>query len=245
MMISAVVLSKNEERNIKDCLQSIKDLASEIIIIDDYSTDKTLKIAKDFGAKVFLRHLNDDFSGQRNFGLEKAKNKWVMFLDADERVTDELAQEITTTISKNEDVNGYFFKRNDFFGERILKYGEIANVRLLRLAKKDSGSWQRKVHETWDVKGQTKEFKNPLLHYPHSTITAFLKEINFYSSLHAESLKKEGMKPSLLRLIFNPLAKFISNYFLKKGFLDGTPGLITALMMSFHSFLARGKLFNL
>ena len=245
MMISAVVLSKNEERNIKDCLQSIKDLASEIIIIDDYSTDKTLKIAKDFGAKVFLRHLNDDFSGQRNFGLEKAKNKWVMFLDADERVTDELAQEITTTISKNEDVNGYFFKRNDFFSGRFLKHGETANVRLLRLAKKDSGSWQRKVHEIWNVKGQTKEFKNPLLHYPHSTITVFLKEINFYSSLHAESLKKEGMKPSLLRLIFNPLVKFISNYFLKKGFLDGTPGLITALMMSFHSFLARGKLFNL
>ncbi len=244
-MISVVVLTRNEEENIKNCLQSIKDLASEIILIDDYSTDETIKIARDLGAKVFLNKLDSDFSKQRNFGLKKAKNKWVMFLDADEMVSNKLAQEIKTVISNDKDINGYFFKRNDSFAGCFLRYGETANVRLLRLAKKNSGSWQRKVHETWDVKGQTKEFKNPLLHYPHSTVTDFLKEINFYSSLHAESLKKEGVKPSLFRLIFNPLGKFISNYIVKKGFLDGTPGLITALMMSFHSFLARGKLFNL
>jgi len=244
-MISVVVLTRNEEENIKNCLQSIKDLASEIILIDDYSTDETIKIARDLGAKVFLNKLDSDFSKQRNFGLKKAKNKWVMFLDADEMVSNKLAQEIKTVISNDKDINGYFFKRNDSFAGCFLRYGETANVRLLRLAKKNSGSWQRKVHETWDVKGQTKEFKNPLLHYPHSTVTDFLKEINFYSSLHAESLKKEGVKPSLFRLIFNPLGKFISNYIVKKGFLDGTPGLITSLMMSFHSFLARGKLFNL
>ena len=244
-MISVVVLTRNEEENIKNCLQSIKDLASEIILIDDYSTDETIKIARDLGAKVFLNKLDSDFSKQRNFGLKKAKNKWVMFLDADEMVSNKLAQEIKTVISNDKDINGYFFKRNDSFAGCFLRYGETANVRLLRLAKKNSGSWQRKVHETWDVKGQTKEFKNPLLHYPHSTVTDFLKEINFYSSLHAESLKKEGVKPSLFRLIFNPLGKFISNYIVKKGFLDGTPGLITSLMMSFHSFLSRGKLFNL
>lgn len=244
-MISVVVLTRNEEENIKNCLQSIKDLASEIILIDDYSTDETIKIARDLGAKVFLNKLDSDFSKQRNFGLKKAKNKWVMFLDADEMVSNKLAQEIKTVISNDKDINGYFFKRNDSFAGCFLRHGETANVRLLRLAKKNSGSWQRKVHETWDVKGQTKEFKNPLLHYPHSTVTDFLKEINFYSSLHAESLKKEGVKPSLFRLIFNPLGKFISNYIVKKGFLDGTPGLITSLMMSFHSFLARGKLFNL
>jgi len=244
-MISVIILSKNEEENIKDCLQSVINLASEIILIDDYSTDETIKMAKSFGAKVFLRHLNGDFSKQRNFGLEKAKNEWVLFLDADERVADKLAQEITAAISKYEDISGYFFKRNDFFAGHFLKYGETANVKLLRLAKKDSGLWERKVHEVWHIKGKTKEFKNPLLHYPHSTITDFLKEINFYSSLHAKSLKGEGVKPSLFRLIFNPFGKFISNYFFKRGFLDGTSGLITALMMSFHSFLARSKLFNL
>jgi len=242
-MISAVILTKNEEKNIKDCLQSVKDLVSEIIIIDDYSIDKTVKIAKDFGAKVFRRHLDDDFSKQRNFSLEKAKNEWVLFLDADERISPELAEEIKEKI-KSTNLNGFYLKRQEFFNGKPLKHGETAHY-LLRLGRKGKGEWQREVHEFWEIKEDIGRLKNPLLHYAHPTLTEFLEHINRFSTIHAKVLKKEGVKPSLLRTVANPLAKFIQNYLFRLGFLDGTPGIITALMMSFHSFLARAKLYFL
>lgn len=242
-MISAVVLTKNEEKNLSDCLESIK-WCDEIVIIDDNSTDKTIDIAKKFNAKIFTHSLDNNFASQRNFGLEKAQGDWVLFIDPDERVTPELKDEIKKQLIFATS-SGYLLKRNDFYGGGWLKHGETSKTRLLRLAKKNSGKWVRPVHEVWQVKGKTSEFINPLIHYPHSTISEFLSSINVYSSLHAKELKESGAKPSLGRIIFNPLAKFIQNYFFRLGFLDGMPGVIMAFMMSFHSLLARAKLYFL
>ena len=240
-MISTVVLTKNEEKNIKDCLKTLQ-WCDEIVVIDDYSEDKTLTIARRFGAKVCRRHLAGDFAAQRNFGLSKAKGDWVLFLDADERVSAALAREIRQVVKSNF-LTGFYLKRRDWLWGRQLKHGETARVKLLRLGKRGVGEWQRKVHETWEVKGKTEELNNPIIHYPHQSLTEFLNHLNFHSSLHAKSLVEEGGKPSLLKIIFYPLAKFCQNYFFYLGFLDGMPGLIVALMMSFHSFLARVKLY--
>jgi len=239
-MTSVVVLTKDEERNIEECLEGLK-WCGEVIVVDDYSEDGTVGIAEKLGARVFKRHLKNDFAAQRNFGLEKAEGDWVLFVDADERVSSESAKEIKKTIKKT-DFDGFYLKRQDWFGGRWLKHGETANVRLLRLARKGSGEWKRKVHEVWEIKGKIGELENPFLHYPHPTISDFLKQINFHSTLHAEALRDEGVRPSLFRLIANPLGKFFQNYIFKLGFLDGMPGFIVAMMMSFHSFLARGKL---
>ena len=241
-MISSVILTKNEEENIEECIKSL-NWCNEVIVIDDYSEDKTKEIAKELGAKVFQHHLNNDFSQQRNFGLEKAKGEWTLFLDADERISPVLADEIKREIKKDKRY-AFVFKRQDFFLGKPLKYGETARVRLLRMAKKD-GQWIRSVHEFWQTKWRTKTLKNPILHHSHSSISQTLSQINFHSTLHAKALKQEGVKFSLFRLIFNPLGKFFQNYFYRLGFLDGTPGLIMALMMSFHSFLARAKLYQL
>jgi glycosyltransferase involved in cell wall biosynthesis len=242
-MISAVVLAKDEEKNLTDCLESVK-WCDEIVLIDDDSVDKTIEIAKKFNAKIFTHSLNNNFAQERNFGLQKAKGEWVFFVDADERVSLELKKEILESIKKP-NINGFFLKRQDFFGNRALKYGETANVRLLRLARKGKGEWQREVHEIWEIKDGIGELKNPLLHYSHPTNSEFLEHVNFHSSLHAQVLKKEGVKPSLFQIIFYPKAKFIQNYIFRLGFLDGTPGIIVALMMSFHSFLARAKLYQI
>jgi glycosyltransferase involved in cell wall biosynthesis len=242
-MISAVVLAKDEEKNLTDCLESVK-WCDEIVLIDDDSVDKTIEIAKKFNAKVFTRSLNNNFAQERNFGLQKAKGEWIFFVDADERVSPELKKEIIEVIKKP-NIDGFFLKRQDFFAGKALKYGETANVRLLRLAKKGKGDWQREVHEIWGIKGEIGELKNPLLHYSHQTIPEFLEHINFHSTIHAQVLKKEGVEPSLFQIIFYPKAKFIQNYIFRLGFLDGTPGIIVALMMSFHSFLARAKLYQI
>ncbi len=244
-MISVVVLTKNEENNIADCLTGLS-WCDEIIIIDDNSEDKTQEIARRMGAKVFARSLNNDFAGQRNYGLEKATGDWVLFVDADERVSPVLWYEIMSrTNDPASQVVGFYLRRTDVLWGKELKNGEIGNIKLLRMAKKDAGSWHRKVHEVWKVSGSTLLLDKPLLHYPHSTITAFLKEINFYTDLRAEELYKKRVKASWWSIILHPKAKFVLNYFLRRGYLDGLPGLVFALMMSLHSFLVRGKLWML
>ncbi len=242
-MISAVVLAKNEEKEIKNCLKKL-EWCDEAVVIDDYSKDRTVEIAKEMGAQVFSRRLEGDFAAQRNFGLRKAGGNWILFVDPDERVTPRLAEEIKTTIRKTS-FAGFYLKRQDFLWGKRLMYGETPRVRLLRLGRKEAGKWQRRVHETWEIKGKVEELKEPLLHYPHSSLSEFLKEINFYSDLNALQFLREGKRAGLISIIGYPLGKFFQNYIFRLGFLDKTPGIILALMMSFHSFLTRAKLYLL
>ena len=233
-MISAVILTKNEERNIQRCLKNLQ-WCDEIIIVDDYSTDKTLNKIK--GCKVFKRRLNGNFAEQRNFGLSKAKGDWVLFVDADEVVTKELQKEIVTRIKYSKRA-GFYLRRKDVFLGKELNYGETGNTKILRLARRNSGKWKRKVHEFWEIEGETCDLPSPIIHYHDMKLTDFLSKINYYSEIHAKENVKAGKKSNLWRIIFYPLGKFSVNYFLKLGFLDGTPGFIMAAMMSFHSFLS-------
>ncbi len=128
---------------------------------------------------------------------------------------------------------------------RMLKHGEVGNIILLRLAKKGTGKWEGPVHEQWKISGKTELLKNPLDHYPHPTISEFLSEINYYTDLRAEELYKKKVKSTWLSVITYPKTKFILNFFFKRGFQDGLPGLVFAIMMSLHSFLVRSKLWLL
>lgn len=241
-MISSVILVKNEEKNIADCLASLS-WCDEILVIDDNSSDKTIVIAEKRGAKVFSHPLQNDFAKQRNFGLEKAKGEWVLFIDADERVTPQLWYEIMQYTNDASNLNtGFYLRRVDHIWGRELRHGETGNIKLLRLAKKDAGMWEGSVHEKWDIKGKTTTLQNALMHYPHQSIKEFLSEINFYSDLRAKELHKKKVKAYWWSIIMYPFAKFMLNFILKLGFLDGLAGLVFALMMSFHSFLVRGKL---
>lgn len=243
MNISAVVLTKNEERNIEECLETL-GFCDEVVVVDDNSTDKTRTIAKKLGAKVYQRDLNGDFAAQRNFGMEKASGKWVLFIDADERVTAELAEEIKQKIKVGEAM-GFRVKRMDFIWGRELKHGETANLSFVRLGRRGAGKWKRRVHEYWDIKGRIGELKNPILHFPHPTIREFIHDINFMSTLHAKAKFEAGERSSLFKILFFPRAKFFKNWIMLGGFLDGAPGFLVALVMSFHSFLAWSKLWLL
>ncbi|MBI2032511.1 MAG: glycosyltransferase family 2 protein [Candidatus Levybacteria bacterium] len=243
-MLSAVVLTKNEEVNIVDCLESL-DFCDEIIIIDDFSEDRTIQLAERYRVKIFKRRLENDFSSQRNFALEKANGDFVLFLDADERISSILRKEIIYKIDARKDTNGFLFKREDFLFGKYLKHGETASVRLLRLAKKNGARWEGIVHEKMLVEGKTEELENPILHFPHKSITEFLKEINLYTTLKANELFKEEKKVKFITIILYPKAKFLLNFFIRRGFLDGIEGFIFAIFMSFHSFLVRAKLWML
>ncbi len=244
-MISAIVLTKNEEHNIADCLKSLS-FCDEIIVIDDNSTDQTVSISKKHRAKVFIHTLAGDFSQQRNFGLSNATGDWILFLDADERISKDLEKEIKKVTSTTDNsYTGYYLKRFDFLWGKLLSHGEIGSVKLLRLVKIREGHWKGNVHETLHVHGLTGQLKNPIFHYPHPSVTEFLEAINIYSTIRANELYKEKIKTNDLAIILYPLGKFLQNFILRLGFLDGTAGLVFAFIMSFHSFLVRGKLWLL
>lgn len=245
-LLSAVVLTKNEENKIAGCLKSLS-FCDELIIIDDFSTDNTLlKVKKFKKIKIFSRRLMIDFAAQRNFGLNKAAGDWILFVDADETVSQNLKAEILERIKgANGKINGFYLKREDIFLGRRLKFGETDQIRLLRLAKKNKGRWTGRVHETWKVEGRTDFLINPLLHYSHEDISSMMTKINNYSSYVAQSWKEQGRGMTFGEIILYPSAKFFLNYMLNLGFLDGSPGFIMAAMMSFHSFLARSKLYLL
>lgn len=244
-MISAVILTKNEEKNIIACLDSLA-WCDERIVIDDYSTDKTVDLAKKKDAKTFSHSLQNDFAQQRNFGLTKAKGDWVLFVDADERVSSALWYEIMQHTNESlEDFSGFYIKRLDTMWGKHLRFGETGNINLLRLAKKDSGKWEGQVHEVWKIQGKTMTLQNHLDHNPHPSITEFLQEINFYTDLRAQELFKKKKRTNWFFIILYPKAKFIQNYFFKRGFQDGLAGFVFAMLMSLHSFMVRGKLWLL
>lgn len=246
MKLSAVILCKNEESTINRALSSVA-FCDEIIVIDDFSTDTTLElIAKHKKIHLHQRALNGDFAAQRNFGLKKTRGDWILFVDADEEVSDDLRDEITASLTNNAQ-EAYYIKRRDFWWGRELRFGEVSKVRrqgLIRLVQKNSGRWKGSVHEVFLTAKNTGHLTGFLNHHPHPTLAQFLDEVNFYSSIRADELSRGGRQFSLFRVIIYPPTKFFLNYFLKAGFLDGPAGFAYAFLMAFHSFLVQAKLYK-
>jgi len=187
-----------------------------------------------------------DFATARNKLLKTAKTEWVLFLDSDETLSPELEQEIQLAVSRKPYAyDAYTVSRLDTFLGRELRHGGTGHTRLVRLARRDWGEWERPVHEVWIGDGRVGHLINPLLHTPHPNISSFLAKIDRYSSIEAQYRHQQRVKSSLFKIFVYPLAKFKLNYFFKLGFLDGVPGLIMAIMMSFHSYLTWTKLYLL
>jgi glycosyltransferase involved in cell wall biosynthesis len=196
-----------------------------------------------------------DFAAAHNAELAKAKTPWVLFVDSDEKITPALKEEIlsiTSNLSPNL-YDAYYIPRLDTFLGKQLHHGETGNAKFIRLARKDFGSWIRPVHEVWQPRRGESMYSpakigiltNPLLHTPHSSISSFLEKINKYSTIEAEYRYKEGIRSNLFKIWLYPFAKFKWNYFYRLGFMDGVPGTIMAIMMSFHSYLTWTKLYLL
>jgi len=180
-----------------------------------------------------------DFAKSRNQALKQAKTDWVFFLDSDETISPALKTTINQAI-KNKNFN-YQLKRQDWFLNKKLHFGETSRVKLIRLIQPNTGQWQGRVHEIFKSNLPTKTLKHPLIHQRNLTINQFLTKLNYYSSIRAGELSKF----SIFQLIFYPPVKFIQNYIFRFGFLDGFPGLTMAFMMSLHSLMVRIKTYEL
>jgi len=248
--LSLLLLTKNESKNLEKnfgWLPNCKTI-KEIIVVDDNSNDNTVEICQKLASKnrivqIFSRELNNDFASQRNFGISKTNYNWVLWLDADEKPSKKLIHFLNHFDSHQ--YKNYSFKRRDVFLKHKLKHGETAYLQFTRLFNKKYGQFDGQVHENWDTTKLTKNTKYLIFHYSHSTIKSFIQKINLYSDIRANELFKQQESTNMFEIIFFPIGKFIQNYFLRLGFLDGTPGIIMALCMSFHVFLNKAKLWHL
>lgn len=239
--ISVVIITKNEAEDIKDCLESVKEL-NEIIVIDCGSTDDTVKIAKKYTKRVLYRKW-DNYANQKNFGISKAKNRWVLSIDADERISRYLKQEIK---SLKFDYDGYLIPVKNIFLKRWLKHGGQYPDYHLRLFDRFKGKFElknRQVHEGISVKsGNTGRLKEFILHYSYKNIADYFEKFNDYTYLDAKGRFKNGIKPSVYGLFLRPIQRFFKWYVMKLGLLDGMPGLVFYMCSSFYVFVSEVKL---
>lgn len=244
--LSVCLITKNEEGNLKRCLDSLAGLADEVIIVDSGSTDGTCNIARLFGAKIFT-HSFDDFARQKTRAIEKASFSWIMIIDADERVSPELSSEILKLFESPErlsGVNGFYLNRLNFFLRKPIRHSGWSPDWLLRIFRKESGGFDgRMVHESVVVSGNTVKIDGYLLHDTHPTIEAFVKKNLIYARLWARE-KSASRKPSLFALLFHPPAMFFKMYIVKRGFLDGFSGFVLAVLYSYHVFIKYLMLFD-
>jgi glycosyltransferase involved in cell wall biosynthesis len=229
--LSVCMIVKNEERRLEDALKSVQ-WAEEIVIIDDDSTDRTVEIAKKYTDKIVTRTM--DIEGrQRNFSFEQASSEWLLSLDADERVTPELAESIRQNLSKPTDLNGFDIPVKTFIGERWVKGAGYYPARKLRIFRRGKFQYEEeKVHPRAFLDGESGSVDGDLLHYSCQNLTQFITKFNRETTLEAEKWIRDGRKVSMWNLLRKTVDRFLKFYFIKGGFKDGFTGY---LMSSFHS----------
>jgi len=251
ILLSVVLATYNEEKNLPDCLKSVKSIANEVIVVDGSSKDKTRDIAKKLGAKVFKVKNVPIFHKNKQIAVNKAKAKWILQLDADERLTPELRQEIKTVIKQKKSTYfGYYLPRKNWFLTRFLTKGGQYPDHVIRLFQNGQGHFPcQSVHEQIKINGPVGYLKNDLLHYADKKFSHYLLRFNRYTSLDAANLKKQGIKPNFCQglnyFIFKPLVWFFSTFFRHKGFVDGLPGFTFSLMSALRFPIIYLKLWEL
>lgn len=240
--ISVVMVVKNEEKDIGDCLERIK-WADEIVVLDNGSTDKTIEIAKKYTKNIFID--TSEFSDLLyNKPIQRAQGEWILLIDADERISPALAKEIKETIMRKDAVEGYYIPFKHHFLGKWLRYGGCYPSYLPRLAKREKASMQFVIHSPLCVEGRLGYLKNEILHIGDKNLYHRVEKTNKYTTLQAEQRYKERRK-SILFLVSQlstlPILRFIKMYFVKKGFLDGILGLIRAQLYMYTWFLVYMK----
>jgi len=242
--ITAIIPTLNEEVHIIDAIKSV-DFADEIIVIDSFSTDRTVELAKAENVKL-LQQRFVDFSSQKNYAIEQATHNWIYVLDADERVSPQLRKEILDQVESANEFVGYYVYRTFYFIGRKLNYSGWQRDKVIRLFRKDKCQYNGKlVHESIIAEGDIGFFKNKLEHYSYRSYDHYINKVNHYSSLKAQSLFKKGKRVTPFHIIIKPPARFIIHYFIRLGFLDGFPGFIISVVQSYGVLTRYTKLWLL
>jgi glycosyltransferase involved in cell wall biosynthesis len=241
--LSAVIITLNEEENIAHCLDSLQGLASEIVVVDSHSTDRTMEICKRYNCKIFTRDF-DGYGIQKQFAVDQSTGTWVLSIDADEVVTNELKREILHLLEeKDPPFSGYEIPFSFLYLGRILRYSKEIH---LRLFNRDKGHFtQVAVHEGIVVKGPIGRLRGKIIHRSYRDISHHLQKINSYTTQAASEYAKSGKRYSKGWVAIKFPASFIQFYFFKLGILDGYPGFLWSFFSAFYAALKIAKTIEL
>lgn len=236
--LAVLILTKNEEANIADYIKSAT-CADDVIVIDSGSTDKTQEIAESLDARFVHNDMSEGFAAQRNFALTLTDDEWVLYLDADERLTREANDEIRAIVDSDTPASerkAYEIKRlNIIFGQMMMHGGHKPDWSL-RLYPSGTVTWHGEIHESANVTCPVARMKSPMHHYTYRDWTSYVAKLNRYTTMAAEEMAEKGKRPSIFAIIAHPLWGFFRDYILRLGFLDGALGLFMAGQRAVYLF---------
>lgn len=247
MSISVVINTRNEERNLERCLKSVKDWADEIMVVDQHSTDNTVKIAKKFGAKVFQHEHTVYVEPARNFALSKASGEWIFLIDADEEVPQTLVEKLKEIAAAEKADFVEIPRKNIIFGKWI-EHSRWWPDYLVRFFKKGKVKFLEQIHQPPQTEGKglklEAEEKNALIHYNFQTISQFIERLNRYTEIQAEELFQKGYCFDWKDLMIKPTNEFLSRFFAGEGYKDGVHGFVLASLQAFSEFVVYLKVWE-
>ena len=242
--LTIAILTKNEERNIIDVIRNCQRLTDSILVVDSGSTDNTVSLAEANGAKVVYREWDNDFSAQRNFALEHVDTEWILYLDADERLNEQLCEAIKKVITKNEN-RQYSIKRKSVAFGKEFNYGVLKPDFVPRLFKTSHVQWVNKVHEKPLCEDKLEVLEGFIKHYTYINWEQWLKKFDQYTSIWAQDAYARGKKVTLYGAFGHAFFGFLQMAFLKKGILDGGMGLAMSCNHFFYTLMKYLKLIEL
>jgi glycosyltransferase involved in cell wall biosynthesis len=247
IIFSVAIITFNEELNIKPCIESIHELADEIIVLDSFSTDKTLEIASQFmKVKIFTNEFKGHIE-QKNKAIELCNGIWILSIDADERITPALNKEIASILNKNEfEIKGYKIPRLTYHIGKFIKHGGWYPLKRYRFFQKGYAIWTgENPHDFIKIKGKGKSLEGDIIHYSFKDLTHQVDTINKFSSIVSYTRFRKNVSLPILKSIYKPFFKFLETYIFKLGFLDGYAGFVIAISSSYSTFLKFAKLYEL
>ena len=246
-MISVVINTKNEEKNLPRALSSLKSFADEIVVVDMYSSDKTQEVARKAGAKVYQYQDMDYVEPARNFAVGKAKGEWIFVLDADEELPESLRRKLIELIKRDEKSFYRLPRKNLIFGKWI-KHSRWWPDYQIKFFKKGSVTWPEEIHAVPETRGVGKDLEareeNAVMHHNYQSVSQYLERLNRYTTIQVKEKQKKGETFSLAKLFESPTQEFLSRYFAGQGYKDGLHGLILAILQAFSEFVVWLKLWQ-
>ena len=242
--LTALIPTYNEEANIGECLASVS-WCDEILVVDSFSTDRTVEIARQAGARILV-HDYINSASQKNWAIPQALHEMVLVVDADERVTPELRREIETLLGEGPKADGYAIRRVNFFLGRQVRHGGWESDRVIRLFRRDRARYQqREVHAEVEAQGPVAQLSAPLLHYTFRSFAQYWPKIQRYSDWGASQAFREGRRAGFGSVLLRPAGRFLKMYLLRLGFLDGVHGLVLCMLSAFSVYLKYAKLWEM
>jgi glycosyltransferase involved in cell wall biosynthesis len=240
---SAVVITWNEEERLRACLASLA-WVDEIVVVDAESQDKTVEVAREFTDRILVQPWLG-FAAQKNFAVDQARGEWILSVAADEEVSLELRGEVEAILAAPVTAAGYAIPRRNIFWDRWIRHGGLYPDWQTRLFQRGRGRFvQRAVHESVEIEGPLTRLRGPLVHKSYRSVGEFLERANRYSSLAADDLARSGARVGGGQVVLRPLGRFLSMYLLRRGFLDGMPGLLLAGLYAYYVFIRCAKLWE-